>query len=479
MIEIRRPGTLRVRGAGLEKPVEAEHAEIRIVITARPKRVTWSAHLANGDLASPRDSLDVTGSLERATIPGNLALRVEGRSWPFAIGGGLLSASGQLDGHLSAQRTGKLWKLAGDVAVAEAEAAGSRLAGDRLRVDRVTATWDIDETAAGWSVRRLDVNSPIAQLEASGSVAASDPLGGSSRVDGTIDLAAVAAQLPHALRLREGVVLERGTADVRLATDRAEGIPVLGVTAKISDLVASDHGQTFTLHEPATLSARLKQTDGVIGVDWLSAETPYMNIKAQGELKEGVALTGTLDLSGLKQQFGALIDFGKTELSGRGVIKGSYRAGADRSHPGAESYDLGLTVDLKDVRRAPGRGVGRVRTRGLWVRCQAWRGRREVGAAARLGAVRITGGNGKEYGLGRYLRGIRPPMAPRSRPGSRGRWRLARKTRGLAGASRRAGMTRGQHSKTSTCCWTTTKRMSPGSWQIKASGGGSTARRVS
>ena len=328
VIEIR-DGTLRVRGAGFEQPVVAEHAEIRVAIAARPKRVTWSAHLANGDLASPRNSLDVTGNLERATTPGNLALRVTGRSWPLAIGGSRLSASGHFDGRLSAKRAGGRWKLAGDVAVAEAEAAGSRLAGDRLRLDRVTAAWEIDETTAGWSVRRLDVNSPIAKLEASGSVVAADPLGGSSRVDGTIDLVALAAQLPHALRLREGVALDRGTAAVRVATLNAGGTPALDVSARVSDLVASDHGRTFTLHEPATLSARLKQTGGVVVIDWLSAETPYMNIKAQGELKRGVALTGTIDLSGLKRQFGDLDRFREGGALGprrdQGIVSGRRR----------------------------------------------------------------------------------------------------------------------------------------------------------
>ena len=342
MIEIR-DGTLRVRGAGLDKPVLAEHAEIRVAIAPRPGPVTWSARLANGDPASPRDKLDVDGRLERETAPGNLDLRVKGQSWPWSIGGRRLAASGRLDGGFSARRSAGRWKLAGDAALVEVVAAGSRLAGDRLRLDRVNALWQIDETAAGWSIRQLELRSPIARLEAAGSLTPSDPLGGISRVDGTIDLSAIAAQLPHALRLRDGVALKRGTAAIRVETRDATGAPMLDISAKVSDLIASDRGRTFTLREPATLSARLKQTEGVVGVDWLSAETPYMTIRAQGEPTRGVALTGTLDLSGLKRQFGDLIDFGAVELSGRGALKGSYRAVAER-------FDLGLGVDMKDVR---------------------------------------------------------------------------------------------------------------------------------
>jgi translocation and assembly module TamB len=128
------------------------------------------------------------------------------------------------------------------------------LAGDRLRLDRVGASWDLAQAAGAWTVRRLEVDSALGSLASSGTLPV--PAGTPARIEGRLDLAALARQLPHALRLPEAPTLLRGAAGVRIDLRDEGGRVAWDVAARVSDLLW-DRDTIDLLRAPLDLSAQL------------------------------------------------------------------------------------------------------------------------------------------------------------------------------------------------------------------------------
>ncbi|HEX8203999.1 MAG TPA: hypothetical protein VF590_26220, partial [Isosphaeraceae bacterium] len=222
------------------------------------------------------------------------------------------------------------------------DAAGPALAGDRLRLERVGGAWDLSEAADAWTVRRLDLSSPIGSVKAEGTLTATP--GATTRIAGRLDLAALARQLPHALRLRDGLTLERGLAQIRADIRSEAAGQTLDVEARVSDLIARDVARTFALNDPATVSAQLTRRAGRLGVGRIAARSAFLDASGSGDLERGVALTGSLDLGRLQAQLRDLIDFGGLEIAGRALLSASYRrTGATfAAQLATEFHDLSL-----------------------------------------------------------------------------------------------------------------------------------------
>ncbi len=164
------------------------------------------------------ESLTVAGQLDPASAP---ALAVTADRWAADVTHSGLAASAVLDGKAVLDLRGGTIAATGDVRVSRAEVAGAALAGDRVRLDHVEGAWDVALGETGWTVRRLDLSSPIATLKSDRPIPA--PPGGSATITGRFDLAALAKQAPHALWLREGLDLRTGTADVRVGVREDAG----------------------------------------------------------------------------------------------------------------------------------------------------------------------------------------------------------------------------------------------------------------
>ena len=327
-------GRLRFRGAPVSGPLVADPADVTLEIGPAPRPITWQLDLkqtprqATGP-ATPQASLAISGRFERwwermdegqgqGSLK-DLEVKLAGRQWPLALEGAGLAARGLLDGGLDFARRSGLWSSSGDATVSAFEVDGPLLAGDQLRLERITGSWDLGRSAQAWVVRHLDLKSPIAALTAAGPLPA--PPGTSSRIEGTLDLAALAQQLPHLLRLRQGIALEKGTARVR-----AESRPdAWEVDARVSDLQGRDGGRGFTLQSPAELSALVKIGPGSWALQRLAVRTAFLDATGEGDIDAGISWTAKIDLAGFQRQLRDLVEFGTLELAGKGDLAGDYR----------------------------------------------------------------------------------------------------------------------------------------------------------
>ncbi len=337
-------GSLRFRDRGLPEPVTAELFDATLDIPPAPRPVAWRARLARAPAPGDLVYLDVRGAHHRwqarADDPGDLEILVTGRRWPgtFAVAG--VIASGRLDGAIGFARRAGQWTLSGSAAVLDFDASGPGLAGDRPRLDRITGNWKVAQSKGMWTIHQLDLRSSLATLKVEGELP--DSPDASARIAGEIDLAATARLLPHTLRIRDGVSLDRGSASMRIESRKEAGRNVWDVQANVSDLVAHGHGRAFTLREPATLATRILDAGGELTVERFAVESAFGKVSGEGDLDRGVHWTATLDLDDAQRQLHDLVDFGAAELAGNGRASGDLRRTA-------EGLEGTIAAELKDL----------------------------------------------------------------------------------------------------------------------------------
>jgi translocation and assembly module TamB len=344
-------GTLRYSDPLLAEPSTADTVDLILRIPTAPHPVTWSLKLARKD-----SRLEVQGEFDRWLSKGGspkspeLIVGVVGQGWPFVAKVADVDAQGRLEGTLDFARKRGKWVLSGDARLQGLRARGKPFAGDTLAIENLEAGWDFLEGDQGWTIRRLGLTSSLGSLKAEGQLNGTNGTG-QQRVEGKIDLAAIAQQLPNALRLREGLSVKRGSAQLAIELNSHLGSSTYDVEARIADLVARDQGRELTLREPATLTGRLIRSGQNSTVERLTLKTSFVDASASGRLEDGVKLDAKLDLEGLRRQLGDWIDLDELKLAGQVVVSGNYRVlgagvvdpGEDRPNPAA----LGAVPNLK------------------------------------------------------------------------------------------------------------------------------------
>ena len=291
-------GRLRFRSVGIPEPVEAEKADLTLHFAPEPHPLTWRLELANRTATPRPESLTITGSyerwLERPEGHPDLDLTVKGNAWPWTAEQSGLSARGLFQGEMKVDRHAHHWTLAGEVGLKSLDVTGPRFGGDHFRLDQVQGAWRLVETEGGWDIPRFEVTSPVGTLHASGNAQ------GSRRVEGTLDLAALARQLPHALYLRDDLTLEKGTAKLTIAARNEADGQVWELAAQLSDIQLRNQQHAITLRSPAELSARVSRARTTCWPSsrrwlWKSMLGEFLNIEGRGDSSiKGVSLTGYL-----------------------------------------------------------------------------------------------------------------------------------------------------------------------------------------
>src|SRR5262249_13986035 len=132
------------------------------------------------------------------------------------------------------------------------DASGKALAGDHLRWSRARGSWNIAENDGGWNVHALHLESPVGSISACGSLPTTTD---KSVIEGRIDVAALAKQLPNLLPSPKGLALERGLATIRAEARATPEGTAWGIDGRLADLTAGEGDTPLTFTEPATFRA--------------------------------------------------------------------------------------------------------------------------------------------------------------------------------------------------------------------------------
>ena len=325
-------GALTLKSPELVEPLKAEAFDMEVVLPADPKKsLSLKLRLAKPPGGDASETLGIDGlyDLNAADNP-DLKLAMKGTRWPLVVTSSGVTAKGKFDGIMMVTKASGNWSSSGDARLVDFDATGPSLSGDRLVFDTVGGAWHLEQTAGHWTINRLGLTSPVATLSASGSLSTKGTLATpDAHLEAKIDLAALAKQAPHALHLREGLSLERGTAKIVAvaAMDESKKSQSLSLVANISELAATDTkaSKKITLQSPAVIDAKASREGDVVRLDNLEVKAAFLDLKGSGDLVHGVKLAGTVDLAGLENQLRDLIDFGGMELAGKGRMAGDLR----------------------------------------------------------------------------------------------------------------------------------------------------------
>ena len=319
-------GTLKLASPELADPIVADSLNMEVVVpSAANAPLTWKIRLAKPKNGDEDATLGIDGSYEfQASADPALELAVHGKRWPFSGLVSGLAASGKLDGAIEVDQKGTALKTAGDARILSLHAAGTALNGDTLAIDTIGGSWELGQTTAGWAIRHIDLKAPFANLQGTGDVVAGNAIP-NVHIAGSVDLALLAKQIPKTLRIRDGLTLEKGAANLNLDLHSDNGTQTASLDAGISELSAKNGEKAFHLKDAATINFKGNRNPTGFALEALRVKTAFLDISAQGDLVKGLSLNGHVDLGAIEAQFHDLIDFEGIELAGKGRMVGDYR----------------------------------------------------------------------------------------------------------------------------------------------------------
>jgi hypothetical protein len=368
---------VRLRDRLLGEPFLADDLDARIDMSRGDEPISWKLSMAPEEALGQSGRLEIEGSYSRAHIDGagqhDTNVTIRGRAWPFAVANARLGVKcrGVLDGSVDAQLQSGLWMAKGETKSNRFELSAPGLA-ETIRLDAVSAGWDVKGTESGWMVDRLALESSLGSLRAEGSVPAVSTRG--AWIEANLNLADLAPHLSAVVRPRDGLGAVRGVArlraDLRAGADGStQNCDVLGT---VSNLVAPQVPRVLTTGEPADVSGEpAANGDIVLGahatydphsdrldLTELAVKLPYVQVKGAGAIR---SLTGNsqLDLKGtLNPDWRALTAILAEEVEPNARIAGQPRPwrvsgsiASSRSNDALEtlSGELGIQIDELDV----------------------------------------------------------------------------------------------------------------------------------
>jgi translocation and assembly module TamB len=340
-------GRLRFRDPAFTDPVVANKANIVLDLGRNSDPIHWNLQLAQPQVNGQPSRMEIEGNYSRSDVgpsgQHDLVLALKGTRWPWTLANSLVQARGELTGNLDAKVQAGRVRVDCDATITNLIAIGDALSSDTVHLETARAQLKLEGNAGTWTVDKLDVTSAVVSLQGQGSIP--PEAGKGAWLESSVDLAAVARELPATLHLRDDLRVERGSARIRadivLGPDgQTEDWNVAG---KIAELAARLGEKSLTLSEPATVVAKLQHAGTATKLDRLDIHSSFLKATGQGDLDRGIAVTATVDLAALGERFRDWIDLGQVELAGQGKLEATYRRQG-------EDYLAGVNAAFRDLR---------------------------------------------------------------------------------------------------------------------------------
>lgn len=185
------------------------------------------------------------------------------------------------------------------------------------------------------TVNGLDFRSNLLQISGNGqaivselSQAATGAIGADTQLQlqGQLDLAAVAAQLPATLHLKNDTRIVSGRVNLGLISRNEAAGRLWQGGLQTENLVAETGGQRVQWDEPLKLEGTARQNAVSIAIEELTGKSSFFDLKGSGTLAQG-ELTANADLNRLVAELDQFVDFGAMKLAGNLGAKLTWQQG--------------------------------------------------------------------------------------------------------------------------------------------------------
>ncbi|MCE9613076.1 MAG: DUF748 domain-containing protein [Lentisphaerae bacterium] len=222
---------------------------------------------------------------------------------------------------------------------------GGALGADHPRLASLTLDLDVTRAGSQIVIRTLTLKSPLAQMDASGNVetvtgATLPRLNLQAGID--VNLAMLAAQIPHLLNVQPGVKITGGTfeADSKLGADG--DTLTWNAGARIEQVAAMRGQQALTLSAPISLESRGSKVGPKVHVEVAKLSAGFAQLEAAGDPGQGhLSIQANLDRA--MAELGQFVDFGQRQVGGDLV------ATVDMSSPTVSERQIKLEARVKKL----------------------------------------------------------------------------------------------------------------------------------
>ncbi len=201
-------------------------------------------------------------------------------------------------------------------------ASGGWLGTDQLRLASIKAPATITWEGNRLEVEELGVECDLGRMAYHGLIDTSAGLWQSlSRqsyeLKGQLDLAALAAQLPHTIHVREGTKITEGRARLFVKSQPSDQGQEFDGKLETTNLVAMADGRQLTWEQPVLVTFKGRDAEQGLVLDHLRCTASFLELEAAGT-PDSLSLSSSYDLSRLAQELGQFLELGDLRLAGDG-----------------------------------------------------------------------------------------------------------------------------------------------------------------
>src|SRR4029079_461156 len=156
---------------------------------------------------------------------------------------------------------------------------------------------------------------------------------------GSIDIAKLAAMLPHALRIRSDTTITSGTVDVVGNLKPSADAQAITGSITTAQLAGTKAGKQLSWDQPVNANFAIRRASGVVTIDSLKCDSKFLRIEAAGSQPQLTA-NASFDLNALSEQLGQFVDLSGVQLAGTGSAQVAWQQPADGKFSAKASTDL-------------------------------------------------------------------------------------------------------------------------------------------
>ena len=168
------------------------------------------------------------------------------------------------------------------------------MAGDHLRLASVELPWRLTAQPAGVTIDDLQLKSDVGPIcgprvvRSGDSIASSEwrrtltPARHDVEFQGEVDLAPLAAMLPHLLRIRGDTTITAGKLQLAGRSQPIEGGQSLSGMLRTTGLAATSAGKPLTWNQPIDATFELRREQDQVRLESLKCQSEFLSVNAAG-----------------------------------------------------------------------------------------------------------------------------------------------------------------------------------------------------
>ena len=249
----------------------------------------------------------------------------------FALGGVDVNTAGLLSADLKSQvKDGRLEDLIGSVNGKNLDVAVPQLKGDKIATAGLDININLNQSNETIKIDALNLKTDWADLTADGELPTTlksldDFLKPESayalKGSFNVDVAALSAQMPRTLGLKEGTKVTSGRLTGSIQTDSQADRRQITATASLEGLKGIVEGKPAALSKPVTANARISSAKAGVSFDKLDLTAPFAKINCTGTTEE-IKYDADVNLAKLQSELGQFLDIGPYSIAGAFTEKG-------------------------------------------------------------------------------------------------------------------------------------------------------------